>query len=95
MHDFVICYRVWCKEAENEQSDKNLRAWAESEYQFGHLLSPTTYLILLYSWLYLIRISIIRIFLLFERILSHRQFSLRNSYNLLSIIQISVIRKPL
>ena len=23
MHDFVMCYRVWCKEAENEQCNKN------------------------------------------------------------------------
>ena len=49
MHDFVICYRVCCKEAENEQSDKQLGAWAESDDQFGHLLGPTTYLILLHS----------------------------------------------
>ena len=49
MNDFVICYRVWCKEVENERSNKNLGAWAESDDQFGHLLGPTTYLILLYS----------------------------------------------
>ena len=49
MYDFVICCWVWCKEAENERSDKNLGAWDESNDQFGHLLGPTTYLTLLYS----------------------------------------------
>ena len=49
MHDFVICYRVLCKEAENKRSGKNLGAWAKSDDQFGHLLGSTTYLILLYS----------------------------------------------
>ena len=28
---------------------KILESWAESDDQFGHLLGPTTYLILLYS----------------------------------------------
>ena len=49
MHDFAICVRVWCKEAENERSDKNLGAWAESDDQFSYLFRPITYLILLYS----------------------------------------------
>ena len=49
MNDFIICSRVWRKEAENKRSKKNLWAWAESDDQFGHLLGPTTYLILLYS----------------------------------------------
>ena len=49
IHDFVICYRVWCKEEENERSHKNLEGWVEPDDQFGHLLGPTIYLILLYS----------------------------------------------
>ena len=49
MHDFIISYKVSFKEAENERSDKNSGSWFESNDQFGHLLDPTTYLILLYS----------------------------------------------
>ena len=48
-YNFVICYRVWCKEAENERSDENLLYWAGADDQFGHMLGPMTYLIILYS----------------------------------------------
>ena len=45
MHNSEICYKIKCKETENKRSDKNLGSWAESDYQFGHLLGPTIYLI--------------------------------------------------
>ena len=32
-----------------KRSGKNLGSWHESDDQFGHLLNPTIYLILLYS----------------------------------------------
>ena len=49
MHNSEIFYKVKCNETRNKRSDKNLESWAESDDQFGHLLGPTIYLILLYS----------------------------------------------
>ena len=49
MHNSEIFYKVKCNKSKNEKSDKNLGSWAELDDQFGHLLVPTIYLILLYS----------------------------------------------
>ena len=49
MHNSEIFSKVKCNETKNKTSDKNLGSWAESGNQFGYLLGPTIYLILLYS----------------------------------------------
>ena len=50
MHNSEIFYKVKCNETKNKRSDKNLGgAWTVSDDQFGHMLVPTIYLILLYS----------------------------------------------
>ena len=49
MHNFELFYKVKFNETENKRSDKSLGSWAKSGDQFGHLLGPTIYLILLYS----------------------------------------------
>ena len=41
MHGFVICYTVWCKEAENERSDKKFETVAESNDQYIFLYDLT------------------------------------------------------
>ena len=49
MHNSEIFYKVKCNETKSKRSGKIIESWAESENQFGHLLGPAVYLILLYS----------------------------------------------
>ena len=49
MHNSEICHKVKCNKTKTKRSDKYLCSWTKSDDQFGHLLDPTIYLILLHS----------------------------------------------